>query len=245
MHIIKLNAIDSTNSYLKELAAHNSMQNLSVVWTLNQTNGRGQMGASWISERDKSLTFSVLVKDVLKDVEALYDLNVCVAVTLVEVLKEFNLPKLTIKWPNDILADQKKIGGVLIENTIKSTGDYLSIVGIGINVNQDQDDFSTLPKASSIKNISGVTVDIEVLLRQFLHQFEFNLSMFQSQGASFFWEKYHKHLFKWKQPAAFEKKDGTQFMGIIHQVTRKGFLQIQLEDDTIQEFEVKSIKLLF
>jgi len=243
MYIIKLSAIDSTNSYLKELATHNPLENLSVVWTLNQTNGRGQMGASWISDQDKNLTFSVLVKDVLQNIESLYDLNICVAVTLIEVLKEYNLPKLAIKWPNDILADQKKIGGVLIENTIKSTGEYLSIVGIGINVNQD--DFSGLTQASSIKNISGITVDIEVLLRQFLHQFELNLVQFQSQGASFFWESYHKYLFKCKQPAAFEKQDGTQFMGIILQVTRTGFLQILLEDDTIQEFEVKSIKLLF
>lgn len=243
MHIIKLNAIDSTNSYLKEIAAHNPLENLSVVWTLNQTNGRGQMGATWISEQHKNLTFSVLVKDVLENIEQVFDLNVCVAVTLIQVLKEYNLPKLAIKWPNDILADKKKIGGVLIENSIKSTGEYLTVVGIGINVNQD--DFSTLPKASSIKNISGVTVDIEVLLHQFLHQFELNLALFKREGPSVFWDNYHRYLFKWKQPVAFEKKDGTQFMGIIHQVTRKGFLQLQLEDDTIQEFEVKSIKLLF
>ncbi|WMW78452.1 biotin--[acetyl-CoA-carboxylase] ligase [Flavobacterium sp. 20NA77.7] len=243
MYIIKLSAIDSTNSYLKELVSQKTVENLAVVWTTNQTNGRGQMGASWISEQDKNLTFSVLVKDVLKNINEVFDLNVCVAVTLIEVLKEFNLPKLAIKWPNDILADQKKIGGVLIENSIKSAGEYLSIVGIGINVNQD--DFSGLPQASSIKNISGITVDIEVLLRQFLHQFELNLVQFQSQGSSFFWESYHKYLFKCKQPAAFEKQDGTQFMGIIRKVTQTGFLQIQLEDDAIQEFEVKSIKLLF
>lgn len=243
MYIIKLSAIDSTNSYLKELASQNSLENLSVVWTTNQTNGRGQMGSSWISEQDKNLTFSVLVKDVLKNIEALFDLNVCVAVTLIEVLKEFNLPKLAIKWPNDILADQKKIGGVLIENSIKSTGECLIIVGIGINVNQD--DFSELPQASSIKKISGITVDVEVILQQFLHQFELNLAQFQSQGTTFFWDKYHEYLFKWRQPVAFERKDGIQFMGIIQQVTRTGFLQIQLEDDAIQEFDLKSVKLLF
>ena len=150
MYIIKLNAIDSTNSYLKKLALEKPLAPFTVVWTTNQTNGRGQMGSNWVSEEGKNLTFSVLVKDVVENIEGIFDLNVCVAVTLIEVLENYNLSNLAIKWPNDILADKKKIAGVLIENSIKSSGEIVSIVGIGINVNQEN--FSDLPQASSLKS---------------------------------------------------------------------------------------------
>lgn len=243
MYIIKLSAIDSTNSYLKELVSQNTVENLAVVWTTNQTNGRGQMGANWVSEKDKNLTFSVLVKNALHDSNKIFDLNVCVAVTLIEVLEKYKIANLAIKWPNDILADKKKISGVLIENSFKSTGEILSIVGIGINVNQD--DFSDLPQASSLKKMTGLSWNVEELLHLFLQQFEINLEVFQKQGEAFFWDKYQQYLFKRNQPAAFEMLDKTRFMGSIQEVTKNGLLSIKREDDTMEEFEVKSIKLLF
>lgn len=243
MYIIKLSAIDSTNSYLKELVSQNTVENLAVVWTTNQTNGRGQMGANWVSEKDKNLTFSVLVKNALHDSNKIFDLNVCVAVTLIEVLEKYKIANLVIKWPNDILADKKKISGVLIENSFKSTGEILSIVGIGINVNQD--DFSDLPQASSLKKMTGLSWNVEELLHLFLQQFEINLEVFQKQGEAFFWDKYQQYLFKRNQPAAFEMLDKTRFMGSIQEVTKNGLLSIKREDDTMEEFEVKSIKLLF
>lgn len=242
MYIIKLNAIDSTNSYLKKLALEKPLAPFTVVWTTNQTNGRGQMGSNWVSEEGKNLTFSVLVKDVVESIEGIFDLNVCVAVTLIEVLENYNLSNLAIKWPNDILADKKKIAGVLIENSIKSSGEIVSIVGIGINVNQEN--FSDLPQASSLKKQTGISNDVEKILHHFLMRFAANLEAFQAQGVASFWEKYHQFLFKWKQPAAFETNDNARFMGSIQEVTKKGLLRIKLEDDCVKEFEVKSIKFL-
>ena len=99
---------------------HNALANFTVVVAENQTNGRGQRGANWEVENGKNLTFSVLIKDVLLKVEEVFNLNVIVAVSLFQTLDQLKILNLAIKWPNDILADNRKIGGILIENILKS-----------------------------------------------------------------------------------------------------------------------------
>lgn len=243
MHIIKLPAIDSTNSYLKELTAKQSLENFTVVVAENQTNGRGQRGAYWEVESGKSLTFSVLVKDVLLNFEEVFNLNVVVAVSLFQTFFNLKISNLAIKWANDILADKKKICGILIENQFKSNSEIFSVIGIGINVNQEN--FTNLPQASSLKNSSGKEWNKEEVLLTFLNQFQSNINLYKKEGATYFWEIYHHNLFKKNMPMAFEDNSSTKFMGIIKQVLPNGLLQIELEDDSLQLFDVKEVKMLY
>ena len=243
MHIIKLNAIDSTNSYLKEMTTKQSVENFTVVVAENQTNGRGQRGANWEVESGKNLTFSVLVKDVLLNFEEVFNLNVVVAVSLFQSFYILKIPNLTIKWANDILADKKKICGILIENQFKSNSEIISVIGIGINVNQEN--FINLPQASSLKKISGEEWNKEEVLLNFLNQFQKNINLYKKEGASYFWEVYHENLFKKNVPMVFEDNSNTKFMGIIKQVLPNGLLQIELEDDSLQLFDIKQIKMLY
>ena len=108
MNIIKLDATPSTNDFLKALLTNQFVENFTVVTAENQTSGRGQMGAKWEVESGKNLTFSVLVKDVLTEINSIFHLNVLVAVSIIEALEHFNIPNLAIKWPNDILAEHKR-----------------------------------------------------------------------------------------------------------------------------------------
>ena len=243
MHIIKLNAIDSTNSYLKELSAKQMVANFTVVVAENQTNGRGQRGANWEVEMGKNLTFSVLIKDVLVSAEEVFNLNVLVAVTLFQTFLNLKIPNLVIKWANDILADKKKICGILIENQFKSSAEILSIVGIGINVNQEN--FINLPQATSLKNCTNQEYNKDEVLLLFLNQFETNLNLYKNEGSSYFWNLYHENLFKKNTPMAFENADKVKFMGIIKQVLPNGLLQLELEDDSIQLFDIKQLKMLY
>lgn len=243
MHIIKLNAIDSTNSYLKELSAKQMVANFTVVVAENQTNGRGQRGANWEVEKGKNLTFSVLIKDVLVSAEEVFNLNVLVAVTLFQTFLKLKIPNLVIKWANDILADKKKICGILIENQFKSSAEILSIVGIGINVNQEN--FINLPQATSLKNCMNQEYNKDEVLLLFLNQFETNLNLYKNEGSSYFWNLYHENLFKKDIPMAFENADKVKFMGIIKQVLPNGLLQLELEDDSIQLFDIKQLKMLY
>ena len=243
MYIIKLNAIDSTNSYLKELTTKQSVENFTVVVAENQTNGRGQRGANWEVESGKNLTFSILVKYVLLNFEEVFNLNIVVAVSLFQTFFNLKIPNLAIKWANDILADKKKICGILIENQFKSNSEIFSVIGIGINVNQEN--FSNLPQASSLKKISGQEWSKEEVLLTFLNQFQKNINLYKKEGASYFWELYHENLFKKNVPMAFEDNSNTKFMGIIKQVLPNGLLQIELDDDSLKLFDIKEIKMLY
>jgi BirA family biotin operon repressor/biotin-[acetyl-CoA-carboxylase] ligase len=168
---------------------------------------------------------------------------VLVAVSLFQTFLNLKIENLAIKWANDILADKKKICGILIENQFKSASEIHSIVGIGINVNQEH--FINLPQASSLKNSSGKEFNKEEVLMLFLSQFQSNLALYKNEGSSYFWNLYHENLFKKDIPMAFENADKVKFMGIIKQVLPNGLLQIELEDDTLQLFDIKQLKMLY
>lgn len=242
MLIIKLDAIDSTNDYLKALANDKPLDNYTTVVAQKQTRGRGQMGAQWESEPDKNLTMSVLVKDVLNDKVDIFNLNTAVALTLIKVLENLNIHKLTVKWPNDIMADAKKVGGILIENSIKSDGTIRSIIGIGLNVNQT--DFSNLPKATSIALEIHKEINKDTIMIQILKQLKNSISLLSDQSDQV-WQSYHDYLFKKNIPMAFQDNSGNKFMGIIQSVSRDGMLQLLLEDDSIASFGIKEITMLY
>lgn len=242
MHIIKLSATDSTNDYLKQLHKEKSLDNYTIVTTLSQTNGKGQMGTHWVSQEGKNLTFSVLLKNISTIQNSIFDYNVAVAVSIVQVLQALELPNLNIKWPNDILSENKKVGGILIENSVKADGTIDSIIGIGLNVNQD--DFSDLPMASSLKNVADKTFDLDELLLQLVYQIETNLNQISSHKETY-WKIYIKYLFKINVPMAFEDQHQSRFMGIITGVTDEGKLSVMLEDDSTQYFTLKEIRLLY
>ncbi|MFH6971622.1 biotin--[acetyl-CoA-carboxylase] ligase [Flavobacterium petrolei] len=242
MKVIKLDAIDSTNEFLKGLSNKQELENFTVVTAETQTKGKGQMGAIWASEASKNLIMSILVKDFLSDICQIFNLNIVVSLAVIEVLESINIPDLSIKWPNDIMSYNKKIGGILIENTIKSDGTILSIVGLGLNVNQTN--FENLPKASSLAVITGQEFDKEALLFSIGSAIEKNTS-FWKQHPTILWTKYIDNLYKKGLPMPFSNQHMTNFMGIIQGVSAIGKLQVLLEDDSISEFDIKEIQMLY
>ena len=242
MKLIKLNAIDSTNAFLKGLASKQELENFTVVSAESQTKGRGQMGAVWTSEESKNLIMSVLVKYFLLDASQIFNLNIAVSVAVIEVLESINIPDLSIKWPNDIMSYNKKIGGILIENSIKSDGTIISIVGLGLNVNQI--DFENLPKASSLAVICNKEFDKDELLFSIIDKMELNIKLWKQQS-DFLWSDYINKLFKKGIPMPFSDLNNNHFMGIIQGVSAIGKLQVLLEDDNIAEFDIKEIQMLY
>lgn len=243
MNIIKLDAINSTNDYLKGLLQKQFVENFTIVTAENQTNGRGQMGSQWSVEEGKNLTFSVLVKDLLLEINHIFHLNVAVAVSIIEALSFLEIKDLAIKWPNDILAEGKKIGGILIENSIKSDGEIFSVVGIGLNVNQK--DFQNLPKASSISILKNTDFDKQEVLVSVLQNLGRNISMVMNKNTEPIWKEYHSYLYKKDIPMPFEDKEGKKFMGIIKGVDKGGKLRVELEDASVKSYEIKEIMMLY
>lgn len=242
MTIIKLDAIDSTNDYLKQLSKDKWLENYTAVMALEQTNGKGQMGSEWISEPGKNLTISVLIKNIPQDMISIYDFNIAVALAAIGVLTMNGISKVSIKWPNDIMAENKKVGGILIENSIKSDGSFTSVVGFGLNLNQTN--FEHLPQANSLTNITNQTYDLEEVAKSFIKSLKLHLILFPERVDEV-WLHYNSLLFKKDKPSAFELPDGNKFMGIIKNVTRDGKLAVVLDDDSTAYYGLKEVKLLY
>lgn len=242
MPIIKLNAIGSTNTYLRELINTSMPKDYTVVMAKNQTNGRGQMGTHWVTQEGKNLTISVF-----KDTRAFYmkhpfGISMVVALALVKTLEHFSVPKIKIKWPNDILSDNKKICGILIENVIKKNKLIASIIGIGLNVNQTE--FTNLPRASSLRLITGRTYDIDEILYIFLEHLKPYFEQLIQKDYSGLKIAFEANLFRKNKPSTFKDTEGNMFTGIIKSVTDSGSLQVLLEDDIVKAYDIKEVVLM-
>jgi len=242
MPLIKLDAIDSTNDFLKALSGSQELENFTVVTAENQTKGKGQMGAVWNSEKSKNLIMSVFVKGFITNADEAYLLNIATALSVIEALKKNNIKNLSIKWPNDIMSANSKIAGILIENSFKSDGSVFTIIGIGLNVNQT--DFTDLPKASSMAVVANAIFDKEEILNLIVQELKTNLELIKL-SATTLWDHYMSLLFKLGLPMPFKTQDEKTFMGIIKGVSAAGKLIVLLEDDHLVEYGLKEIQMLY
>ena len=239
MQIIKLNAIDSTNQYLHDLVGQISLEDFAVVTAKYQTKGRGQRATIWQSEKDKNLIISIFKKEINLNPQHQFLLNIVVSLALFKTLETLQIPKLSIKWPNDILSHDKKITGILIELILKKNTIDKAIIGIGLNVNQTN--FKDLPSASSLQNITGIHYDLDELLHKLLENFKYYFSI---KNTAELWTTYENLLFRKDKPSTFVSLNGDLFSGIIKGVSQRGKLMVKTEN-FIEEFDLKSIKLLY
>ncbi len=243
MNIIKLNAIDSTNSYLKQLAKETLLQDETVVLTNHQLSGRGQMGNGWVSREGQSLTFSVFKAFEKLKIEQQFLISMAVSLAVSEGLKRLNIPKIAIKWPNDILSANHKIGGILIENVLESSVVKYSIIGIGLNVNETN--FPNLPHASSLKLETGKIFQLEEVLHTILKSIFKNLKNLSAKNFSEMKQLYENNLFRKEMVSVFETPEGLRFNGIIKGVSDIGELLIETENDPLKNFQLKEVKLIY
>ena len=241
--IIKLDATDSTNVYLKELSQATRLADYTVVVAKKQLKGRGQMGSVWQSEEGKNLTFSILKCFDSLQVEQQFLLNIGVSIAVCDALGELAISDLTVKWPNDIMSGSFKIGGILIENMLKGHLVQHSIIGIGLNVNQI--DFGDLAKASSLKSITGQFYDLDELLHNILGKLHLHLDQIEEKTMAQLLPMYEKHLFRKDKPSTFTNADGELFMGFIRGVSSTGKLVLELEDHIFREYDLKEVTLLY
>ncbi|MGJ8666754.1 MAG: biotin--[acetyl-CoA-carboxylase] ligase [Patiriisocius sp.] len=242
MKLIKLNAIPSTNTYVKELRSSTNLSDETVVVTLNQTKGRGQHTNSWQSQPTNSLTFSIYKQFENVDLKYQFYISMAVSLGVYSVLKSLGIPKIKIKWPNDIMAEGKKCCGILIETSIKKENIKDVIIGVGLNVNEVQ--FENLPNATSLFLASGQNFDRDSVLSMLTSEILKQLQLLQSYKFDELHQQYHAHLYKLGKVSVFENMDGLKFNGIIKGVTKNGLLIVETENESLLHFGLKEIKLL-
>ncbi|MGV6829647.1 MAG: biotin--[acetyl-CoA-carboxylase] ligase [Flavobacteriales bacterium] len=243
MNIIKLHAIDSTNTFLLSLSKENVLDDRTIVLAKYQTNGKGQMGTLWQTEGDKNLTFSLFKRFEGIEVQQQFYISKAVSLGIFKALQSLGFSNISIKWPNDIMADSKKIAGILIENQLKNKKITSAVIGVGLNVNQKK--FNNLPNASSLYHITHkeflLEAVFEVLIQHILEQ----LKLLELKQFATLKRNYELVLFRKDKVSAFEDIEKNRFNGIIKGVNKEGALLVLLENDIEKSFLLKELKMLF
>lgn len=237
MNIITFESLTSTNDYLMDLSKKNA-NSWTVIHAINQTNGKGYAGNRWEVNPNQNLTFSLLIKSDLNYQDLIY-LNQWVANCIYTSLSQLQ-SNVSIKWPNDIILNNKKVCGVLIESYRKSEIMH-SIIGIGINVNQC--DFNHLTKATSLKNESHFDYDIMTIMSDLLQTFEKDYHYIENRNWNQISEFYNSKLFRKDRISQF-RINNNLVEGIIRKTTNQGSLIVEI-DGVEKEFLHKQIELIF
>ena len=219
---------NSTSTLLKQMAAEGNPPDF--IYAGYQTAGRGQTGNSWESEEGKNLLCSIL----LPPDKNLYFLNIAVGVALVRVIGE----AFTIKWPNDIYYEDKKIAGILIENAIIGNEIKYSIAGIGLNVNQT-DFHSDAPNPISLKQIYGTEFDIDQLMNRVLEAVHKVLNEPEEEV----WAYYKSHLYRREGFWPYEDKNGV-FEAHIEDVLPTGEIVLKDRQGKERNYHFKQIRYI-
>lgn len=242
-NIIRLEEVDSTNKYAQNLIKQGNILEGTVISTNFQLKGKGHGTNKWISNRNENLLFSIILFPKFLTADKQFTLHKISALTLTNVLKKLsnNWEDFKIKWPNDIYFKNKKLAGVLTENSISGNTISSSIIGIGLNVNQKEFD-KTLPNPISIQQITGNTYNCEFLLEAIIDEFEKVYSTVK-QHQDYCDDLYLKNLYQfdiWKQ----YKTKNQIFEGKITGIDSYGFLKIQKKNGDILAFDFKEVEYL-
>jgi BirA family biotin operon repressor/biotin-[acetyl-CoA-carboxylase] ligase len=240
---IELDEIDSTNDYASRLLAEDaSISDGTVICAQHQTKGRGQFDAKWFTNKAENLTMSIILKPSQLHIKKQFYLTIISSLSTVSLLKNYGISA-SVKWPNDIYVKKNKIAGILIQNSISGYNIQASIIGIGLNVNQ-QAFHPSVPNPSSISLETGKAVDLFNLRLQFFEYFESYYTDLINGHFEALLSEYLDSLYQRNKVATYQKDDGTIFSGIIKSVDESGVLYIEVEDSTIQSFTLKEIRFL-
>ncbi len=219
--VVRLDETSSTNTEMKLLQQKSPLPEGSMVMAEFQTAGRGQMGNTWYSGKGKNLLLSFLLYPHGVKARDQFIISRVVSLALKRVLNRY-LQDVTIKWPNDIYWKNKKIAGILIENSLVGQHIDYTIVGIGLNVNEGAFP-SQLPNPISMRQITGGVLDRELLLKE-LHDELFNLYQRLKRGEiEIIDQEYMHHLYRKDGVHWFADKDG-RFKATIKTVLASGHL---------------------
>ena len=240
--IYKIDAISSTNDYLKQLYLKKNIYDNFLIITNNQTEGKGQGSSSWESEPKKNLTLSIY-KDLKKNkLKNPFIINLIISISIIETLKKYNLPNLKIKWPNDILSASKKISGILIENFFQREFLISSIIGIGLNVNQIS--FKKAKNAISIASIKKKKIDLTEVLNILTKKISLKFHEIDNLKINDLINEYESLLFKKDKISKFNINNKL-IDGYIVGVNQSGKLKVKIGNEIIREYNSSEIKIIY
>ncbi|MEE0912187.1 MAG: biotin--[acetyl-CoA-carboxylase] ligase [Paludibacteraceae bacterium] len=241
--LFKYESLSSTNTELSILLT-DSLPEFSVVISDYQTEGRGQVGAYWESEKGANLLFSMLFYPHFLSVKDFFLLSQFTSLALIDFFNQcIPSAEFTIKWPNDIYYQDKKIAGILIENSIQGSKISSSIVGIGLNVNQTHF-ISDAPNPISLALITGKQYSLSTLFENLQLHLRFRYNQLMSRDYFQLRSDYHRRLYRLGCSSLYEDATGT-FEAVLDSVANDGQLCLKLQSGESRFFYMKEVQFLF
>ena len=240
MKILEIPETFSTNSWLSENSKSHEWPFL--VFTPNQTAGRGQRGNSWESETGKNLTASVVFKPKGIKPQEQFAISEAVALAALDLLKDLKIDA-TVKWPNDIYVGNKKIAGILIENSLTGNEITRTIAGIGLNINQTIFR-SDAPNPVSIKMITGNSNDIKEIALHFACHLEKRLEMLHNKEKIH--EEFKRHLWRGngEYHPYYDHKAEEKLEAQIMEIAPDGVISLLTKNGEVRKFYFKEVEFL-
>ena len=232
--IIHLESVDSTNNYAANLVHQGNYAHGTVILSDDQFLGKGQRGSEWLTKKGENLTCSFIICPDKLSVDEQFLLTCLVALSIVEVLKEYGI-EACVKWPNDIYVNQQKIGGVLIENFLQGNSIKTSIIGVGLNVNSSPAGFNAVCIQHLILNhLKPFDVLLRLIGRLNNWYMELNNGNFNMLLTS-----YNELLLGLNRSMSFEDDQGL-FKGKVLKVSSNGSLEVAVGNE-IRKYGIKQI----
>jgi BirA family biotin operon repressor/biotin-[acetyl-CoA-carboxylase] ligase len=214
-----------------------------VVWAHTQTAGRGQMGSQWIDSPGEGLALSIILYPKFLAIANQFNLSICIALGVHEFLQELQLPDLHIKWPNDLYVGNRKIGGILIENSIMREHLMHSVVGIGLNINQEVFP-DTLKKATSLRIETGQAHDMRSLLPLLFAKIEIRYRQLMAGQHELMRADYLRVLYQYQERHLYQRTSNQEtFEGQILGIDAIGQLVVE-HDNKLESFGIKEIAFI-
>lgn len=241
-NLLTLKEVDSTNNFLKNLLTNSKpVPEGTVIMAESQYAGRGQLNNKWHAEPGKNLTFSLLLQPHFLDVANQFDLNRAISMGVYDALRPLLGEHLKIKWPNDIYYGDKKLGGMLIENLLQGSRIKNSIVGIGININQEKFPDEAV-NATSVKQILQKENNVTDILADICNNIEAWYLKLKAGKVNVVRDTYLSRLYWFNEKKRFKASD-QEFTGIIAGVKDNGLLIVK-HNDTESTYNLKEIEFL-
>lgn len=235
--------VDSTNSYALQMLKLPVVPIAgTVIFSSSQTKGRGQRGNLWYSENGRNIALSIILYPRFLFVQQQFYLSMAVALGVCRFLQHL-IPtdEVFIKWPNDLYVQHKKIGGILIENSL--TGNMLSVSVVGIGLNTNQTHFKQLPNATSLSLVTDRQFELIPLAQKLCEYVEATYFMLQPDKLADLKRQYLQKLYQFGVNRHFRRTaNGDKLYGRISNVLDNGRLLLTYADEQAESFDIKEIE---
>lgn len=241
---IHIPRVDSTNRELFRMLESETLPEGTVLWTDEQYSGKGMGNTSWESEKGLNVTASFLLFPKFLKPEDQFYLNKVISLSVLDTITDLlkNNHKAEIKWPNDIIAADKKIAGILIENIIQGTEMKCTVAGIGININQTS--FVNYPMApTSLKLLTGKSYNISDCIEKLSNNLQIRYELFKNSSRELWDKDYLNNLYRFQTMANYRTTERS-FRAKICGIDKYGKLLLETTGGHVEVFDFKEVQFI-